>query len=138
MKPENSNSNSLSELNSILFETLRGFKDHKIEIEEARTVANLGHVIISNAKAQLEFHRLAGSKPPTALMEGNAEPKTGKEVPNLPSKEKANPDVKEILYDLPADHVQKYITHKKYLNIPEAIVVEGKDKLIQNIIEYNK
>lgn len=45
--------NDLNELNSVLFDTLRGVKDGSIDDEQAASIAKVSNSIISNAKTQL-------------------------------------------------------------------------------------
>lgn len=46
--------NNLNELNSILFDTLRGVKNGSIDDKKATSIAKLGGVIVGNAKTQLQ------------------------------------------------------------------------------------
>jgi len=56
------NSNNLNELNSVLFDTLRGVKDGTIDAKKAQTVTNVANSIISNAKTQLSAYKLTNGE----------------------------------------------------------------------------
>ncbi len=45
--------NDLNELNSVLFDTLRGVKDGSVDDAKATSIAKISNSIISNAKTQL-------------------------------------------------------------------------------------
>lgn len=55
-------SNNLSELNTILFDTLRGLKDGSVTKEQAQAVTNVGNAIINNSKVQLDAFKLTRGK----------------------------------------------------------------------------
>lgn len=50
--------NNLTQLNNVLFETLRGVKDGTIDDKKAQTVTNIANSIISNTKTQLQAYKL--------------------------------------------------------------------------------
>lgn len=50
--------NNLTELNNVLFETLRGVKKGKIDDKKAQTVTNIANSIINNTKTQLQAYKL--------------------------------------------------------------------------------
>jgi|GEM_PF-2456274 len=52
-----SKNNNLNELNSILFETLRGVQDGTIDAQRANAVQSLGNTIINGAKTLLQAHK---------------------------------------------------------------------------------
>jgi hypothetical protein len=52
--------NTITELRSVLFETMRGVKDGSIDIGKGKTVADLAGRIIDTAKAETEFVRTFG------------------------------------------------------------------------------
>ena len=54
--------NNLSELNDILFDTLRGIKDGKIPAEQAHAIIGVSNNIINNAKTQLQAYKLTNGK----------------------------------------------------------------------------
>lgn len=54
--------NNLSELNNILFNTLRGVEQGTVDEKKAQTIANLGNTIINNAKTQLQGYKLTGGR----------------------------------------------------------------------------
>lgn len=49
---------NLNELNTILFETLRGVKDGTIDDKKANVITNVSNSIINNAKTQLSAYKL--------------------------------------------------------------------------------
>lgn len=55
-------SNNLTELNNILFDTLRGLKDGSIDKSKTKEITNVSNTIINNAKTQLEAFKLTKSK----------------------------------------------------------------------------
>lgn len=54
--------NDLNELNSILFDTLRGVKDGDVDEKKAQTIVNVGNSIINNAKTQLSAYKITKGK----------------------------------------------------------------------------
>lgn len=54
--------NNLTELNNILFETLRGVKDGSIDAKKATTVSNIANSIISNTKTQLSAYKMTSGR----------------------------------------------------------------------------
>jgi len=63
--------NNLSELNEILFNTLRKLENKEIDLDQARAVSNMGNTIINNAKVQLDAYKLTGGKTGTHLFGPN-------------------------------------------------------------------
>ena len=71
--------NNLNELNEILFDTLRGVRDGKIDEKKATAVTNVANSIINNCKTQLSAYKLSNGKAykenfgalPEAQKEGN-------------------------------------------------------------------
>ena len=51
--------NNLNELNEILFDTLRGVRDGKIDEKKATAVTNVANSIINNCKTQLVAYKLS-------------------------------------------------------------------------------
>lgn len=54
--------NNLSELNDILFDTLRGVKNDNVDAEKARSIVSVSNSIVNNAKAQLEAFKMTGGR----------------------------------------------------------------------------
>lgn len=50
--------NNLTELNNILFDTLRGVKEGTVDDKKAQTVTNVANSIINNTKMQLTAYKL--------------------------------------------------------------------------------
>jgi hypothetical protein len=52
--------NSINELNSILFDTIRRLKegDSTMDIARAKTIADVGQTIINSGKTQIDFLRM--------------------------------------------------------------------------------
>ncbi|MDO6808102.1 hypothetical protein Q4603_05765 [Zobellia galactanivorans] len=64
MSSKTEQSNNLNELNSILFETLRGVVKKEIDPKEAQTVVNVASAITNNAKVQLSAFKMTGGAAP--------------------------------------------------------------------------
>lgn len=60
--------NDLNELNSILFDTLRGVKDGTVDSKNANAVIGISNALVNNAKVQLQAMKLAGQKQPTNFL----------------------------------------------------------------------
>lgn len=56
----NDTQDDINSLRSILFATMRGVKDGTIDIEKAKTVSDLGQVIINSAKVEVDAMRANG------------------------------------------------------------------------------
>lgn len=97
--------NNLTELNNILFETLRGVKDGSIDDKKAQTVTNVANSIIHNTKTQLNAYKLTKGM---AFRE-----EFGKAPKELKGKD---------VYDQKSEFAQ----YKGYDNITEAISDLGK------------
>jgi poly-gamma-glutamate capsule biosynthesis protein CapA/YwtB (metallophosphatase superfamily) len=54
--------NNLTELNDILFSTIRDLKEGKIDEKKAQSITNVGNTIINNAKTQLQAYKLTKGK----------------------------------------------------------------------------
>ena len=54
-------SNNLNELNTILFDTLRGVKSGDVDTKKAQTITSVSNAIINNAKTQLNAAKLMKS-----------------------------------------------------------------------------
>ena len=54
--------NDLNELNSILFDTLRGVESGKKDVKQANAVIGISNALINNAKVQLQAIKLSGRK----------------------------------------------------------------------------
>jgi hypothetical protein len=54
--------NDLNELNTILFETLRGIKDGNIDTKQANSVIGISNALVNNAKVQIQAMKLTGGK----------------------------------------------------------------------------
>ena len=53
-------SNDISSLRSILFETLRGIKDGSVDIDKSRAINETASVIIDTAKVEAAHMKIAG------------------------------------------------------------------------------
>lgn len=56
--------NTITDLRTHLFDTLRGLKDkdNPLEIERARAISDIAQTIINSAKAEVDYLRVAGGK----------------------------------------------------------------------------
>lgn len=96
------NQNNLTELNNVLFETLRGVKDGTVDNAKAETITKVSNSIISNAKAQLQaLKAVKGLKLKTDVFGGqDSEVLTIEETP-----QQTKPRKKD-LFDLKAEYAQ--------------------------------
>lgn len=53
---------NINSLRSILFDTMRGIKDGSIDVEKAKTISDIGQVIINSAKVEVDAMRATGSE----------------------------------------------------------------------------
>lgn len=116
-------SNNLNELNSILFDTLRDLRSHKIDDGEASAVSKLGSTIVSNAKVQLQAVKMMNGQALKTEMFG--------EIKSKP--EKLTGDT----FDLKL----KFATTLGFKNISEAISKHGNigfTKLFDEWLKENK
>lgn len=107
--------NNLSELNNILFTTLRGVEQGTVDEKKAQTIANLGNTIISNAKTQLQGYKLTGGRTSITALPSNTE-EPGKEVKKIElpkhTYDRQMMYVEEIGYKSPADAISKLGKHE--------------------------
>lgn len=54
--------NNLNELNTILFDTLRGVKNGTINASQAKNITNVSVVIVNSAKVQLDMYKATKDK----------------------------------------------------------------------------
>jgi hypothetical protein len=52
--------NKIEHLRNHLFEAIEMLKDGEIDVEKAKTIADLGQVIVNSAKVEVEFLRHVG------------------------------------------------------------------------------
>ena len=60
--------NDLNELNSILFQTLRGVSSGEVDTKKANSVIGLSNALVNNAKLQIQAMKLSGQKRPTKFL----------------------------------------------------------------------
>lgn len=53
-------SNTIADLRKHLFDTIAGLKDGKMEIDRAKTIADVAQVVINSAKVEVDFMRMRG------------------------------------------------------------------------------
>lgn len=68
MNDNSNNNNDLNELNSILFDTLRGVTSGEIDTKKANSVIGLSNALVNNAKVQIQAMKLTGQRTPTKFM----------------------------------------------------------------------
>lgn len=108
--------NNLNELNEVLFDTLRGLKDDKIDAKKVQAVIGLGNAIINSAKLQVNAVKYVNGAVLDTQFFGEisqAEPKQ-LEKPGKPNKKE--------LYDLKLEFAKEL----GYDNLAAAISEEGK------------
>ena len=84
--------NNLSELNNLLFETLKGVKSGSIDVKRAQTVTGVANSIISNTKLQLEAFKITKGKAFASEFSSTRKPieVTESPTPKLPAKDVYN------------------------------------------------
>ncbi len=71
---------TIDDLREMIFETMRAVKDGSMDIERAKTVGDLGQVVINSAKVEVQYLTSAQGSPSEFL-----EPPVGRgDVPGLP------------------------------------------------------
>lgn len=62
--------NDITELRTLLFETIRNLKDGEkpMEIERAKAIADTAQVIINTAKVEIEYTKVTGAKTSTNFL----------------------------------------------------------------------
>ena len=60
--------NDLNELNTILFETLRGVNKGDVDTKQANAVIGLSNAVVNNAKVQIQAMKLSGKKTPPKML----------------------------------------------------------------------
>lgn len=128
---EQSNENNLTELNSILFNTLRGVRNKTVKNKEAHTIAKISSTIINNAKTQLHAYKLTGGRT------------------ELASITKSNSDLKELTsvvqkansINLPTntyDRQMQYALELGYRTPGAAILDIGKNDFLSGLNAWEK
>lgn len=110
--------NNLTELNNILFETLKGVKDGSIEDKKATSLTNIANSIINNTKTQLQAYKLTKGM---AFRE---------EFGKAPKTLKASGDT--------YDQKHEFAIFKGYENVTEAIGKMGKSDFENEFKEWIK
>jgi hypothetical protein len=61
---------TIDDLRTHLFETLQALKDkdHPMEIERARTIADVGRVLVDSAKVEVQFLQVTGAIKSTGFL----------------------------------------------------------------------
>ena len=77
--------NTIGELRSLLFDTVRGVKDGSIDIEKARTVSELSQTIINTAKAETDFMKVTGKNVASEFIPDERRPLERPRGPDLPA-----------------------------------------------------
>jgi len=72
--------NDITELRSILFDTLRGLKDKTLDIEQAKAINDTAQVIINSAKVEVDHAKITGGIPSTNFLPEKSEHGTEKSV----------------------------------------------------------
>jgi glutamate synthase domain-containing protein 2 len=74
---------NITELRSIMFDTLNKLKSGDIEVDRAREINNLSQTIINSAKVEIDFMRVSGHDGGTGFISG-APITTIKQPPKVP------------------------------------------------------
>lgn len=67
--------NDITELRSILFDTLRGLKDKTIDIEQAKAINDTAQVIVNSAKVEVDYAKNTGSATTSNFIPDEYKPK---------------------------------------------------------------
>jgi|GEM_PF-2327127 len=67
--------NDITELRSILFDTLRGLKDKSIDIEHAKAINDTAQVIVNSAKVEVDYAKNTGHATNSGFMKIEFKPK---------------------------------------------------------------
>lgn len=59
---KDSGGNTVQDLRSILFETMRGIRDKKISVEDAKCIAQNAAVIIESVKTEVLYYKMLDDK----------------------------------------------------------------------------
>ena len=107
-----SNLNNLTELNNILFDTLRGVKDGKVEPSKAEAISKISASVVNNAKVMLQAVKIVeGMSLDTNVFGGS--------IKNNLLKDYNEDDLHQIKL--------KYAADKGYKSLGEALVTLGKE-----------
>lgn len=67
--------NTLGDLNTILFDTLRDLREGKIDIERAQAIRETAQTLINSAKVEVEYVKATdGSRGTTGLIDAGRKP----------------------------------------------------------------
>ncbi len=69
--------NTISDLRKHLFDAIQGVRDGSMDVDKAKTVAELSKVVVESAKVEVDFMKAGGIEQGTGFI-------TEKEVPQLP------------------------------------------------------
>lgn len=74
---------TIDDLRTHLFETLQALKDkdHPMEIERARTIADVGRVLVDSAKVEVQFLQVTGAIKSTGFLPDGDEEHGQKKLP---------------------------------------------------------
>lgn len=53
---------NIDDLRELLFDTIQGVKDGKLDIEKAKVISDLSQVVVNTARAEVEYTKLTGYK----------------------------------------------------------------------------
>lgn len=53
---------NIDDLRELLFDTIQGVKDGKLDIEKAKVISELSQVVVNSARAEVEYTKLTGHK----------------------------------------------------------------------------
>lgn len=67
--------NDITELRSILFDTLRGLKDKSIDIDHAKAINDTAQVIVNSAKVEVDYAKNTGTGTTSNFMQVEYKPR---------------------------------------------------------------
>ena len=112
--------NDLTELNNVLFTTLKKVESGELDDKKAQTIVNIGNAIVNNAKIQLSAFKLTGGKTNISLVGANKN--SALRLAN------GRNNRSDFAYD--------FAFHKGYKNVAEAVSVMGSHKFNKELDEY--
>lgn len=76
---------TITELRSVLFETLQSVKAGNMEIDRAKAISELSQTIINTAKAEIDYAKATGANVCSGFIEHQPAPRLVGQAPAVPS-----------------------------------------------------
>jgi hypothetical protein len=65
---------TIQDLRELLFDTIQGVKNGKVDVEKAKVISDLSQVMVNTAKAEVDFMRATGATNSGFLNSAEAKP----------------------------------------------------------------